>query len=229
MYPTFETILIDGYTVKIYEDQHPDNLWEMRQEPPVMVYYLNSGKVKDYGTNLNLLSIYKRIPLYMFDDPETIMEVLGISKNHLDYIPDFPEGWREVLENCLPESPTRWKAGTEYFKMTEALCKLLGIPCHYEVSRGFSQGDSAHVLLAVLPEWVQQNERLSDIDLKSCFTLWEEWAWEGVFGYELIGPDGKEIDSTWGFYGTDWAKNYLINSAKDMIQGNEWVKNNSSQ
>jgi hypothetical protein len=49
MYPTFETILIDGYTVKIYEDQHPDNLWEMRQEPPDMVYYLNSRKVKDYG------------------------------------------------------------------------------------------------------------------------------------------------------------------------------------
>lgn len=234
MYPAFETILIDGYTVKIYDDQHPDNLWEMEQEPPIMVYYLNSTKVKDYGTNLNLLSIYNRIPMDMFHDPETILEALGVSKNHLDYIPDSPEGWKEVLGECLPESPTtwtptRWSDGTEYFKMTEALCKLLGIPCHYEVSRGFSQGDSAHVLLAALPEWLQKDERSSDIDLKSSFNLWAEWSWEGVFGYELIGPDGNEIDSTWGFYGTDWVKNNLIDSVKDMIQGNEWVKNNSSQ
>ena len=33
---------------------------------------------------------------------------------------------------------------------------------------------------------------------------------EDIYGFELIGPDGEEINSCWGFYGSDWKTNGMI-------------------
>ena len=35
-----------------------------------------------------------------------------------------------------------------------------------------------------------------------------------VYGFELIGPDGEKIDSCWGFYGSDWKTNGMINQIR---------------
>ena len=31
-----------------------------------------------------------------------------------------------------------------------------------------------------------------------------------IYGFKLIDPDGEEIDSCWGFYGSDWKTNGMI-------------------
>jgi hypothetical protein len=38
-----------------------------------------------------------------------------------------------------------------------------------------------------------------------------------VFGFEVISPDGEELDSCWGFYGDNWENNGLYEHAKPAI------------
>ena len=47
--------------------------------------------------------------------------------------------------------------------------------------------------------------------LKAEVDVYSEYVNGEVYGYKVIGPDGEEIDSCWGFYGSD--REYMIEQA----------------
>jgi len=44
-------------------------------------------------------------------------------------------------------------------------------------------------------------------DLQEEVKQYDQFLQGDVYGFELIGPDGEEIDSCWGFYGSNWKTN----------------------
>lgn len=48
---------------------------------------------------------------------------------------------------------------------------------------------------------------------------WHAWAEGDVFGFNVTGPDGADVDdgSVWGFYGYDHEHDYVMSEARDVI------------
>jgi hypothetical protein len=103
------------------------------------------------------------------------------------------------------------------------LWQLAGIPAQVIISRGYSQGDWAALLIVAHPEAVKAfgfktmaaYKKACPDDLESAANTWGAWCWGGVVGYvvERIDPDEYEdgddlnqlrncenVDSCWGFY-----------------------------
>ncbi len=47
-------------------------------------------------------------------------------------------------------------------------------------------------------------------------SIYNEWANGEVYGFKVFDPEGEEIDSCWGFYGSD--RDYMIQQAKEAIE-----------
>lgn len=136
------------------------------------------------------------------------------------------------LENFIGESIDNKVKFCEAFKIL-----------HYSgTARGYSQGDWADVFILPTPDFYKitgiDTKKHKKEDLKSTFKLFENWAFGDVYGFiveekkEFIktykdgstesGHDWEFIDSCFGFYGTDWEKNGMIEVIQSEVQ--EWSK-----
>lgn len=76
-------------------------------------------------------------------------------------------------------------------------------------AKGYSQGDyhTWYALVNVATGWGDgdtfNGEQLATAAQYTAATMQEYtwWAYGDTFGYEVIAPDGTEIDACWGFYG----------------------------
>ena len=238
-----EQISLHGYTVEIAQDECPENPFENWDfEPPLLTYY---GGRRGYAKAYN-------------DAPDTWGEILQLIpepedvKNCLTAIlPECPsdeeleewsgQGWRALAEDKLTEKygsgPSGWRSACDWFELAESLLNYAGIPCLYEQSNGYSQGDSTLCLVVLTSEWLKKTgckaENASEI-CKGTIELYSAWAWGDVYGVSKIlapGPldeDGEETEeeelehgSCWGFYGSNHEKSGLMDHVRDAIECHE--------
>lgn len=160
---------------------------------------------------------------------EELSDILGVHKENFDDTEEFLDAIGYELQQYLS------------IKQLAQLCELFNIKHKHFVSRGYSQGDYAEVLVVIDDEFIQRTgvkiENSEEI-LNSTVKLFNAWAWGDVFGYILeekrnftkIYEEGtteedyewEQIDSCYGFYGDDWEtngiKDYLPEEVHDQLK-----------
>ena len=117
-------------------------------------------------------------------------------------------------------------------------CETFNILHYSGTARGYSQGDWADVFILPTPEFYKITgiypKKHKKEDLKNTFDLFENWAFGDVYGFiidekkEFIktyadgstesGHDWERVDSCFGFYGTDWEENGMIEAIQSEVQ-----------
>lgn len=211
--------------------ENPFEAWDC--EPPLLTYYGGRhGQFKVYqDAPESWWDFLRLLPAETWQRGKRVAFLkefilpLGLS------LRDFAEEKRRVGEvdaiaTCLGEhlgdKPEGWRSALEWFELAKCLLKWAGIPCLYEQSNGYSQGDSTLCLVVLTPEWLKKsgaNLEHADSICKSAINLYSSWAWGDVYGYQIKDENGESIeyDSCWGFYGSDHEASGLLESAKDRI------------
>lgn len=121
-------------------------------------------------------------------------------------------------------------------------CEAFNILFYSGTARGYSQGDWADVFILPTPEFYKiagiDPKKHKKEDLKNTFDLFQNWAFGDVYGFiieekkEFIktyqdgsterGYDWEHVDSSFGFYGTDWEENGMLEAIESEVQ--EWNK-----
>lgn len=236
-----ESIQLNGYTVKIEQDQFAENPFEAWDcEPPLLAYY-DSGRHGFKAYN---------------DAPSTWREILWIlpdsifeRKNRVAFLRRFLpsispreyvqalrdndgsdfEAFIQLLGDVYEEKPHGWRGANEWLEAAAAILEYGGIPCHFTQSNGYSQGDSTLLLAVATQEWRDKagftpGEPLPDGCLESACDLHGFWQWGDVYGVASIEDEnGEEIPhgSCWGFYGSDHEKSGLLDHARNAIECHE--------
>lgn len=113
-----------------------------------------------------------------------------------------------------------------------ALYGVLKIPAAVLSSRGHCQGDYAELLIVATPEaqaafgWKSGSRTPEQIraDMEAQRDLYSAWAWGDVYGYIVEkrcadDPDEwEDVDSCWGYYGSDFGKSGLAEAALGVIE-----------
>lgn len=218
-------------TIQIHIDQSPENPFEMWDcEPPIVTFYDRS--VKAYGDAPETMrDVLRLLPSSFWQRGERVKmvrEFLTISladfvRDYLREWGNFQDAFQRALEDEMGETPHGWRSAQQWFEMAESFLKRAGIPCLYEQSNGYSQGDSSLCLVVLTPEWFKKtgaNSEHAEAICKDAFDLYSAWAWGDVYGYTCEDENGDEIDeaSCWGFYGSDHEQSGLLESARERIE-----------
>jgi hypothetical protein len=140
----------------------------------------------------------------------------------------------EVLRNCLIAAYDDLDAN-DRMEALAAIYKLLSIPYWCGQVNGYSQGDWAELLIVAVPEsqklhWGEAVRSPDEIaaDLQGQADLYRAWAFGDCYGYVLEiatpaddgddEPDWEEIDSCWGYYGSDHAESGLEDAALESAR-----------
>lgn len=128
------------------------------------------------------------------------------------------------LYNDYPESSDRinsiidslFEFISESMDNKETFCNEFDIKYLYKITRGYSQGDASNVFITWTPEFEKVTglsyNKVTYSDMEATFKLYGYWAWGDVYGFEVVEETTcnhcgetheEEIDSCWGFYGTD--------------------------
>jgi hypothetical protein len=233
-----DTIEYRGYKIKIAQDEGSENPFEAWDcEPPLLTFYGGRhGSAKAYndapeswGDILRLMpdSIFQRGQRVSFIREHLNVSLREFAEISRDYS-HFKDAIAQALEEQCGASPSGWGSACEWFEMAESLLKYAGIPCLYEQSNGYSQGDSTLCLVVLTPEWYEKTGAPKENAQKECqgaIELYSAWAWGDVYGVsEITAPrpddeDGEEIEdgSCWGFYGSNHEKSGLMEHATSTI------------
>lgn len=57
----------------------------------------------------------------------------------------------------------------------------------------------------------------ADSYVRGALAQWQAWATGDVFGYEVTGPDGRQVDACWGLYGYLASREYTMGEARGVI------------
>lgn len=146
-------------------------------------------------------------------------------------------------------SDIRYYIGKANITELEKLCQLLKIPHSTHSSKGYSQGDCAYVLIVLTDKFFERtgcDRKNSESILKGTRELFDTWAWGDVYGFIIeecksyakvpaeefkygsmdnveFEEEWEEIDSCWGFYGTNWLENGMLDYAGKEFE--EQLKN----
>lgn len=95
---------------------------------------------------------------------------------------------------------------------------------------GYRQGDYADLLIVATPEAIEEfgcTDPVTVEDLQSQAKLYGAWAWGDVYGYIVervfVDPEDdevyvtEELDSCWGFYGSDFDWSGLEEAAMSAV------------
>lgn len=222
-----------GYTVNLWHDEDALNPFTKEFgdcEPPIAVLNLDlyHSKLENYdGIGLNLTTLIEHLPntMWLSDEGQReITEAIGFDPENValcveEQELDYHDAITELIYGLKPDGWSEWK---EYFNVMERVAELANIPCALTTSNGYSQGDSALVFSAALPEWVKRVGASNlEEQCQSACRIWGDWAWGRVYGIELItDPDGCEVQdgAVWGFYGDDHHESGLVDAAVDSIR-----------
>jgi hypothetical protein len=139
---------------------------------------------------------------------------------------------REQFQNILDD-----QRESEKFETYAELFKLAGIHAYCADSCGHSQGDRAEVLVVATPEAIEEFgcTEVTDDDLAEQVKLYGAWAWGDVYGYVIervqfeddsgdnVVVGVEEIDSCWGFYGSDFDWSGLEDAAMEACPDEEKI------
>lgn len=126
-----------------------------------------------------------------------------------------------------------WSASLEQLSK---VCDLLKIPNLYYVSRGYSQGDYADVLIVCTNKFYEttgakNTPKANTKTLECAKKLFNAWAWGDVYGFVIEekneDDEWEHVDSCYGFYGTDHNENGLyehIDEEYSFLIGKEIIE-----
>jgi hypothetical protein len=84
-----------------------------------------------------------------------------------------------------------------------------GSPALDTSATGYCQGDYADVGVFHLPKWCEyvgapaKPGKAATKDMQGSAKVWAAWAYGDVYGYVIEDDDGNDLDSCFGFYGSD--------------------------
>ncbi len=84
-------------------------------------------------------------------------------------------------------------------------CHEFNIKHYNNVSKGYSQGDWANVLIVPTEKYAKKIEidlkNISENRLEENFKLFGYWAWGDVYGFRIEDENGEVLDNCGGFFG----------------------------
>lgn len=133
---------------------------------------------------------------------------------------------RELLERELsdkrPSGGRSWSSACDYLDSLESLWQMAGVAALDFQRNGYSQGDSVRGLLVATPRWraAMGIKPAADMaaDLNGQADLFGQWAFGDCYGWIIEDSDGETLDSCWGFYGSDFDKSGLAESALEVAE-----------
>lgn len=117
--------------------------------------------------------------------------------------------------------------GSQKLAVLGALYDLLDIPNLVTSSHGYCQGDYTELLIVATPEAQAELRsqpadmddetwaKMLNADMEGQRDLYGAWAWGNVYGYVVEDANGEEIDSCWGYYGSEFDESGLEEAALD--------------
>ncbi len=197
-------------------------------EPPLAVYYDRS--LTEYDDTGDILD-----PLRGLSDSwinrrwQEAAQAIGIDVAAMvSDVADRAQGERvadvrrDYLETALSDAqPSRYGGNAgDYFDSVAKLWNMRGVAAVASVTTGYCQGDYADVLAVALPAWAKKvgaprASHKAQIDY--AVKLYGYGAWGDCYGWEIVSPDGDELDSVWGYYGGDHEESGLADAARENI------------
>lgn len=225
--------LTDLYKIEIHHDQFARYPWEdVESYIPLMYKY-----GRDSITDLSNGSIYDFVERSVSD--QNILDSVNEIENLFGYDFDFNFNSDDSDDDKLNIiNDAIYDFIRESISNLAAYCELFNIKHFSSVYRGYSQGDYADVILVPTLKHCKlvgiEYSDITDGRMHSDFELFENWANGDVYGFKVFEKvnftktyangtieqdfEFKEIDSCWGFYGTDHEKSGLIDYVLDCIQ-----------
>lgn len=225
----FEAATYRGFTIKALQDSDaPNPFADWDCEPPIAVYYDRS--LTEYGDCGGMLD-----PLSGLSDSwinrrwKEAAQAIGCDLSAMVAdVADRAQGERvadvrrDYLETALSDAQPSHYGGNagDYFESVAKLWNMRGVAAVADVTTGYCQGDYADVLCVALPAWAEKvgaprSSHKAQIDY--AVKLYGYWAWGDCYGWEIVSPDGDELDSCWGYYGEDHGESGLADAARDSI------------
>ena len=150
---------------------------------------------------------------------DTIRDILDISESTMQADSEWmrdggdSDEWRKEYFAETLDNVRQYESAESYLQKLQALYNLKGIPAFLMKTHGYCQGDFARVLFVYTPEWAQKvgfphaipgaiNLDGCRADAESSLKEFAAWAWGDVYGYSITRK-GRDVDSCWGFYGSD--------------------------
>lgn len=241
--------MTEQYAIHIMVDQSPANPFEeWDSEPPILVAVNDRFR--------NTLQGYGLDPCCPDLPEEVVRKHWPTMLDRLNYTPDW-EGLRNFAYDVKRAGrPPLWQdladayaegAASQYDQLEEIAeaYEWLGLPTYVGTTHGYSQGDSAEVLVVWTQEWMDKmGIDLSELTpeqveeaMQGTVRLYGAWAWGDVYGWAVTKgcvfsskedvpvveedyghyPDDV-IESCWGYYGTDHEETGLLPEARAIVE-----------
>lgn len=204
--------------IKIIHDSSPQCPWTDWDCEPDLMFSGGRGNERDFSEGSIVSFIVNKAETNtIIRHQKALAEILEID---LQYFKDYSFTKDEKADDIRNEF---YSANIEQLGK---LCELFKIPYTQYNSTGYSQGDWADVLIVLTDEFYKRtgcSPKNAESILEGTAELFDQWAWGDVYGFRVeeckqftkTYKDGtveedeewEEIDSCWGFYGTDWMNN----------------------
>ena len=226
------------YKIRLLCDNNPDNPFEEWDGLPALMYDsgrdgcgdFSKGEIDKYLCdyfNFNQIMRHQKKILNLIDN-----NYLNIDVKNAENADEKVDLIYNELEDFIRES----------IDNKVKFCEAFNILHYSGTARGYSQGDWADVFILPTPEFYKitgiDPKKHKKEDLKSTFDLFENWAFGDVYGFIIEGKkeyiktyqDGSTesghewefVYSCFGFYGSDWDENGMIEAIECDAYG--WSK-----
>jgi len=208
-----------GFTIRAMPEAGPENpleTWDC--EPPVLVY--DGRDFRPYGLtetppDLNADEVRANAP--------AIASFLGAS-TLLRSVRDFREDEDSAVDavNAAINSHIEGEYKSDQLDLLAEVWRWKGCTVYSGTRNGYSQGDSADVLVVATPDWCEKAgftdpADATEANLSATADLYAAWAYGDVYGYSIEDSEGEELDSCWGYYGRDFEQSGLAEAAREFI------------
>lgn len=230
-----------GYTIHAVQDESAENpfiAWDC--EPPTLVYAGRRDGFSDYAdgalhrplaemsdaqVSRHWRAIAKALNVSEADHESEVREEMAAQRHNAKrgYGAAATVGAvrRDLFDSALDDA-RQYGNGSDYLETLAALWRIAGCVAETWSAHGYSQGDWAKGLSVATPEWAKATGAPKDshaAQMKAAGELWGAWAWGDVYGFICERADGDDVPdgSVWGFYGSDFAKSGLEESARYAV------------
>lgn len=199
--------------LRIKHDPNAENPWENWDGMiPLMMEsadYSNGGILKAIQNKATCSMVIRH--------QKRLADILGID---LDYFREMEFSTDEKITDI------DHAISNASFSEISELLDLFRIPNIGYTSRGYSQGDAVDVLIVMTPDFIREHgikPRKFDAEFSGARKLLDAWAWGDVYGFIIEesedGEEWDETDSCWGFYGTDFETNGMLDYIPEELHG----------
>lgn len=231
---TEETVKFEGYKIEFVRDDDAEKPHERGDYMPPALWVFDRDLCDDHAPAHRGI-LWDMSAADIAANADAIRDILDISESTMqadaEYMRDGTnvDEWRKEYFAETLDNVRQYESADSYLDKLESLYNLKGIPAFKMETHGYRQGDFCRVLFVYTPEWVNlvgfPGAIPGAIDLDKCRADAESslkefaaWAWGDVYGY-TITRKGREVDSCFGFYGSDPAESGIGEAICEAVNG----------